>query len=99
VKAEDDAADETEEAEAMDTAEDVSTAPVKEEEDDTEMAEPPTAAESNGTPGHRLFVGCVPPKFSEDDLKARFQEVGTCLSLRLRGWLFEVVNSNELSGG
>jgi len=73
-----DAAAETKEDEAMDTA-DVKEEEEEEEEqedEDTEMAEPPTAAEGNGTPGHRLFVGCVPPQFSEDDLKAHFQEVG-----------------------
>jgi hypothetical protein len=67
----------------MDTAEDGTPAPaaLEDEGGDTHMEEGfPAAAEGNGTPGYRLFVGCVPPQFSEDDLKAHFSEVSHLLT-------------------
>lgn len=81
VEANGDAA-ETEETQAMDTAEDGTPAVEEEEEGkenenaDTPMEEAPAAAEGTASAGHRLFVGCVPPQFSEDDLKTHFEEVG-----------------------
>ena len=83
-----DAAPEGEAAQPMDTVEDGAPAAVKGEEEtevkaDTTMEDVSAEAqaeEGGGPPVHRLFVGCIPPKLVEDDLKAHFEEVGaqTC---------------------
>lgn len=76
------AAEGEEGAKAMDTAEEGEPAKAEENggDEDTPMEEAGAPAEGSGSAGHRLFVGCVPPQFSEDQLKTHFEEVcsGSC---------------------
>ena len=77
------AASEGDAAQPMDTAEDGAPAAVKgengtEEKADVAMEEASAEAqaeEGGDAPVHRLFVGCIPPKLVEDDLKTHFEEV------------------------
>lgn len=74
-------ATETEAAQAMDTAEGGAPAEDNAEKEndenvDTIMEEPSAADDGSRPSGHRLFVGCIPTKLTEDELKKHFDEVG-----------------------
>lgn len=44
-------------------------------EPEIDAATSPTSDQINGNANNRLFVGCVPSQFSEDDLKVYFEPV------------------------